>query len=216
MPTSIERFSEALSANASDFGIQPKDRDIKGLRDFYVLVTKWNPKLHLVAPCSPEEFATRHVLESLMLLRHLSPEARVIDVGSGAGLPIIPCLIVRDDLRVTLIESSQRKAVFLREALRIVSSREPALLLLKRFEETIAPEADFVTCRALDRFQQLLPALIKWAPPTSTFLLFTGDVLRRQIEALLPSVRVERIPKSERRFLVIAGQDVSRQSDRPN
>ena len=204
MATPLEEFSEALNLHASEFGIEFEPEHIDPLGDYFELLLKWNPKLHLVAPCSPEEFATRHVLESLMLLRHLSPNARVVDVGSGAGLPIIPCLIMRDDLCATLIESSQRKAVFLREALRIVSSRERALLLVKRFEETIAPETEFVTCRALDRFQRFLPALIKWAPLTTTFLLFTGDALRKQIEALLPSVKAERVPKSEQRFLMIA------------
>src|SRR5205807_2909559 len=185
MATPLEEFSEALELHASEFGIEFEPEDIDRLSDYFELLLKWNPTLHLVAPCSPEEFATRHVLESLMLLRHLSSDARVIDVGSGAGLPIIPCLIMRDDLRATLIESSQRKAVFLREALRMISSREPVLLLVTRFEETVAPEADFLTCRALDRFQQFLPTLIDWAPAASTLLLFTGDALRKQIEAVL-------------------------------
>src|SRR3989441_9502661 len=126
MPTSIERFREALHDKSADFGVQLTDRDIERLSDYYALLLKWNPRLHLVAPCSPKEFATRHVLESLLLLRHLPPNARVVDVGSGGGLPIIPCLIVRADLSATLIESSPRKAVFLREALRNVNSRGPA------------------------------------------------------------------------------------------
>ena len=84
---------------------------------FYSLLTRWNDRLHLVAPCSPEEFATRHVLESLLLLKHLPQDAKIADIGSGAGLPIIPCLIARADLKATLIESSQKKTVFLREAL---------------------------------------------------------------------------------------------------
>ena len=216
MATPLEEFSEALKLHASEFGIEFEPEHMDRLGDYFELLLKWNPTLHLVAPCSPEEFATRHVLESLMLLRHLSSDARVIDVGSGAGLPIIPCLIMRDDLRATLIESSQRKAVFLREALRMISSREPVLLLVTRFEETVAPEADFLTCRALDRFQQFLPTLIDWAPAASTLLLFTGDALRKQIEAVLPSVKAERVPKSEQRFLVIARRGVASQEARLN
>lgn len=204
MPTGIERFCRALSQDAAEFGIQLDDDAIQRLSDYYQLVLKWNNRLHLVAPCPPEEFATRHVLESLMLLRHLPPHARVVDVGSGAGLPIIPCLIARPDLRATLIESSARKAVFLREALRDVRSHEPARVKVARFEQTTAPEADFITCRALDRFQEFLPALITWTPPESTLLLFTGEDLHKQIERLLPSAQAERIPGSERRYLIVA------------
>src|ERR1700704_2534868 len=125
MPTPIERFSEALRQRADDFGVNLDNDDVERLSDYYELLLKWNPRLHLVAPCSPEEFAVRHILESLILLPHLSRGARVTDVGSGAGLPIIPCLIMRDDLRATLIESSQKKVVFLREALRSFGGQEP-------------------------------------------------------------------------------------------
>jgi 16S rRNA (guanine527-N7)-methyltransferase len=204
MPTSIERFSLALDTNASDFGIQLTGEDIRRLSDYYELLLKWNDRLHLFAPCAPEEFATRHVLESLMLLRHLPAGARVVDVGTGAGLPTIPCLIVREDLRATLIESSKQKAAFLREALRIVQTRESACVFVSRFEHTTAPQAEFVTSRALDRFQEILSTLTTWAPPQSTLLLFAGDALRKRVEELLPSVKAELIPQSERRFLLIA------------
>jgi 16S rRNA (guanine527-N7)-methyltransferase len=206
MPTPTETFSQALRDHAAEFGIQLGADAVRQLSNYYELLRKWNDRLHLVAPCSPEEFATRHVLESLLLLPHLPQNARVVDVGSGAGLPIIPCLIVRADLRATLVESSPRKAVFLREALRNVNSREPAALTVARFEQTGAPEADFVACRALDRFQEFLPALIEWAPTASTLLLFAGEELRRQIEILLPNAKAERIPTSDRRYLIVASR----------
>src|SRR5258708_36144236 len=160
MPTPTETFSQALRDHAAEFRIEFVADEDRRLGNYYELLQKWNDRLHLVAPCSPEEFATRHVLESLMLLPHLPKNASLVDVGSGAGLPSIPCLIMRADLRATLVESSARKAVFLREALRDVNSCEPANLTVARFEQTDAPEADFVTCRSLDRFQEFLPALI--------------------------------------------------------
>jgi 16S rRNA (guanine527-N7)-methyltransferase len=206
MPTPTETFSQTLWDKAAEFGIQLGADEVTRLGNYYELLLKWNDRLHLVAPCSPEEFATRHVLESLLLLPHLPETASVVDVGSGAGLPIIPCLIMRADLRATLIESSPRKAVFLREALRDMNSREPAALTVARFEQTDAPEAAFVTCRALDRFQEFLPALIEWAPPTSILLLFAGEELRKQIEILLPKAKAARIPRSDRRYLMVASQ----------
>jgi 16S rRNA (guanine527-N7)-methyltransferase len=204
MPAAIESFREALRRHAPDFGIQLKESDIERLGGYYRLLLKWNPRLHLVGPCSPEEFATRHVLESLLLLPHLSQAARVTDVGSGGGLPIIPSLTMRPDLRVTLIESSPKKAVFLREALRQFAQPEPPRLLVARFEEAPAPEADFITCRALDRFQEALPGLIDWAPPSSTLLFFGGPALVKVIEGLVTSVQAELIAGSEQRFLIIA------------
>ena len=204
MPTSIDRFSQALRDHAGDFSVRFRDEDIAALNTYYSLLLKWNPRLHLVAPCSPERFATRHILESLLLLRHFPHDAHVVDVGSGAGLPIIPSLILRDDLRATLIESSQRKAAFLREALRGIANPESAKLIVDRFEKRPVPQADFITCRAIERFQQVLPRLIDWSPSSCTLLLFMGRALVNQIESLLPTARAERIPGSEQRFLVIA------------
>ena len=202
MTTWIEEFREALHDKSADFRVQLIDSDIERLSDYYRLLLKWTPRLHLVAPCSPEEFATRHILESLVLIHHLPLYARVADVGSGAGLPLIPCLLLRPDLQVTLIESSQRKLIFLREALRHANSATPARLIGRRFEVIPAPEVGFITCRALDRFQEILPKLIDWAPTNCTLLLFAGTALRKQIEATFPQAKSEQIPGSARRFLV--------------
>ena len=119
MPTSLEQMKDALQRHAGDFGIQLNGELCARMGEYYEFLLKWNDRQHLVAPCSAEEFATRHVLESLLLLPHLPQDARIADVGSGGGLPIIPCLIARGDIHATLIESSKKKAVFLREALRV-------------------------------------------------------------------------------------------------
>src|SRR5678816_4676378 len=111
-----ERFEQTLSSRMASYGLELSSETLTQLVEYYRLLTHWNDRLHLVAPCTPEEFATRHVLESLLLLKHLPRNAKIADIGSGAGLPIIPCLIARPDLHATLIESSQKKSVFLREA----------------------------------------------------------------------------------------------------
>jgi 16S rRNA (guanine527-N7)-methyltransferase len=206
METQIEEFRGALAGHAASFGIELQPAHLERLVKYYELVLKWNPRLHLVAPCSPEDFAVRHILESLLLLKFLPVNAPVADVGSGAGLPIVPCLLVRDDLHGLLIESSRRKTAFLKECFREFHLSGRATLLTARFEEVATPEIDFVTCRALDKFSELLPELIAWAPAHAKLLLFVGEVLRGRIAALVGTERVERIPLSEKRFLIIANR----------
>ncbi len=206
MATPIKAFSESFKQHAPDFGVEYLADRAAQFAAYYELLLKWNPRIHLVAPCSAEEFAIRHVLESTLLLKHLPLGAAVVDVGSGAGLPIIPCLLARDDLRATLIESSKKKAVFLNEALRVIASPERAAVIAVRFEETPSPPADFVTCRALDGFAEKLSQLVDWGPPGAKFGFFVGEDLRDQIPSLLPVIQVEQIPLSDRRFLVIASR----------
>ena len=206
---STDEFTNALEKHAARFGVELTAPDIKRLSDYYKLLNAWNARLHLVAPCSPTEFATRHVLESLLAIPYLHENARVADVGSGAGLPIIPCLIARHGLQATLLESSQKKAVFLREALRRVDAHERSKVIAERFEKTFAPEADFITCRALDRFEKLFEKLLEWSPPQSRLLLYGGHNIREQIERNALSYVAVHIPESEQRSLFIVERRAS-------
>jgi 16S rRNA (guanine527-N7)-methyltransferase len=201
--TSKDEFAAALQQDASLFGVALSSDEILHLTSYYELLLHWNPRLHLVAPCSPAEFATRHVLESLLLLRYLKAGARVADVGSGGGLPIIPCLLARPDIRATLIESSPKKSVFLREALRSLKLDDRANVISNRFEQMPSPDANAITCRALERFQELLPQLIEWAPLNSTLFLFAGDSILSSIKAAALPFETVPVPGSERRQLII-------------
>lgn len=199
MPTAIDRFETALREHADEFNVVLDAQTIAGLRTYYELLMKWNARLHLVAPCSPEEFATRHVLESLLLPPHIKADASVVDIGSGGGLPAIPLLIARPDINATLIESSHKKAVFLREALRVVA--RSATVTTDRLENVALPRADYVTCRALERLTEKLPALL--ALRDSTLLIFGGDKLSGELEKPGRSFRALRIPGSLRRYLFL-------------
>ena len=196
-------FTEALERNASSFGVELSGAAISKLASYYELLLRWNPRLHLVAPCSPVEFATRHVLESLILATHLPHNARVVDVGSGAGLPLIPCLVARLDLHATLIESSPKKTVFLREALKHLSLDDRAAVVAKRFEDLAPLHANAITCRALERFSEMLPRLIEWSPPGSPLFLFGGDSLLANIKATGLPFESLPVPGSDRRRLLI-------------
>ncbi len=197
----MDRFEQSLLSNMGSFNLDLPAETVTRLRDYYSLLTRWNDRLHLVAPCEPEEFAVRHVLESLLLLQHLPHNAKIADIGSGGGLPIIPCLIARPDLEATLVESSQKKVVFLREALNRLSLG--AAIIAQPFEDVSAPPVSFVTCRALDQFMRKLPALINWAPRGSKLMLFGGETLAEELAK--NSVKLEQflIPQSERRYLFL-------------
>ncbi len=196
-----DKFAQTLSARMNDYGVDLSAQTIRELSEYYTLLMRWNERLHLVAPCDAEEFATRHVLESLLLLRFLPTNAAIVDVGSGAGLPIIPCLIARSDLSATLIESSQKKSVFLREASNRAGIANRAAIVARPFEQTQAPDVGFVTCRALDEFISKLSDLLKWSPAGATLLLFGGETLRQKLEEIRTRYTELLIPNTEKRYL---------------
>ena len=196
-------FDKALAERAGGFGLELSGDARARLGDYFELVAAWNPRLHLVAPCAPAEFAARHVLESLAALPFINQGATLLDVGSGAGLPAVPCLAVRDDLKAVLVEASQKKAVFLREALSRLGLSDRARVVAERFEKVEPPAADCLTCRAIERFTEILPALLSWSEEVPTLLLFGGESLSERLEHEGRSFETVRVPESERRFLFV-------------
>ena len=196
-------FIAAIRENQDRFGVALDDERLEKLTDYYEVVLESNPLLHLVAPCSTAEFATRHVLESLTLLRFLPARTSFADIGPGAGLPSIPCLIARDDLRATLIESKEKKTTFLSSASERLGFGRRATIVNKQFEEAVEGQFTIVTCRALDKFTEKLPGLVKWAGRRD-LLLFGGPTLGTELERLKIKFDARLMPMSERRYLFIS------------
>jgi 16S rRNA (guanine(527)-N(7))-methyltransferase RsmG len=193
-------FIKAIELHQSAFGLDLNE-DVKGrLADHFDLVIEQNPVLHLTGPSTPEEFAVRHVLESLIMLEFLPTGARFADIGSGAGFPALPCLIVRDDLRGVLIESKEKKAGFLRAAIDQCGLGRQAEVISKQFSETPRPDVSYISCRALDRFTQHLPKLLKWSG-NKTLLFFGGPALRDEMQRLGLDFEERLMPMSDQRFL---------------
>ncbi len=198
-----DELIDAIKTQSKLFGVEPDEAAIDRLSAFYQLLLEHNPLLHLVAPCSAEEFATRHILESLTMLEFLPQNANFIDIGSGSGLPALPCLIVRNDLNAVLIESKAKKAAFLETAIDRLELSRRARVENKQYGEVLPGNAQFVSCRALDKFSENLPRILKWAGKRRT-LLFGGPSLR----GLLQDYRIDFVqrlmPLSEQRYLFVS------------
>lgn len=121
---------------------------------YVTLLQRWSPRINLVSPSDLPHVRQRHVLDSLQLLP-LVPDGteRGIDLGSGAGFPGL-ILSIAGSLPFDLIESDQRKAAFLREAIRETGA--PARVHATRIETAALPAASLVTARALAPLRQLL------------------------------------------------------------
>lgn len=195
-------FISAINTHQTDFGLTLADDAIEHLADYYDLIREHNEFLHLVGPSSPEEFATRHILESLTLLEYLPNGIWFADVGTGGGLPSIPCLLVREDLKAVLIESKIKKAKFLTLAVEKLRLKHRTRISSTQFAETNLGHCKAVTCRALDKFTEKLPRLISWSG-RSQLLFFGGENLKTALEAQKIAFTQKLMPLSEQRFLFV-------------
>ena len=204
-----EAFIEAVKSHQQAFQLELPDQTIQLLGNYYDLVQEHNPILHLVGPSSPEEFATRHILESLTLLEFLPRGARFADVGAGAGLPSIPCLIARDDLKAVLIESKEKKAEFLRHAVQELGLNARAEIVNRQFSETSPDMSEHIVCRALDKFVDKFPQILKWSR-RRRLLLFGGPSLEEAIKRQKQKYQRRLLPLSERRYLFVVAAGIAR------
>jgi 16S rRNA (guanine(527)-N(7))-methyltransferase RsmG len=141
---------------------------IATLEAHYNLMVRWNKTLNLTKVTDPAEAVARHYVESLFLGAHLPVQSlRIADIGSGAGFPGFPVAILRQDCEVTLIESHQRKAVFLKEASRGLGN----LRVIAERAEEVADRFVWIISRAVS-YEDLSAAVKVLAPNVA---LLTGD-----------------------------------------
>ena len=138
-------------------------------RAYAALLVKWNRAINLVSPKSLDDLWRRHFLDSAQLRAYLpeppSPAERVIlDVGAGAGFPGLVLALLGCG-QVHLVEADQRKAEFLREAIRLTGA--PASVHARRIETLDLTGIDVVTCRAFAPLSKILDLIARFLSPES-------------------------------------------------
>ncbi len=191
-----------LEVGAQQLGLDLPVAVIDKLLAYLELLVKWNKVHNLTAVRDPEEMVTLHLLDSLSVLPHV-PTGRLLDVGSGAGLPGIILAICRPDLQVTTIDAVQKKASFMRQAkaelqidnLQVVAGRV----------EQLKPELPFdtVISRAFSEIALFIQLTKHLIAEEGLWLAMKGQMPQGELEAIsLKPSKVE--------LLAVPGLDAQR------
>lgn len=198
----------ALKLGATELGLSLSDVQLEQLQGYLALIRKWNKVYNLTAVRDPQEMLTHHVLDSLTavapLLRHTGgAAAKVLDVGSGGGLPGIVLAICRPELDISCVDTVGKKAAFIQQV--AASLKLPNLRGVHARVESLSGPFDVICCRAF----AALPDFVNWSrgalAPNGVWMAMKGKHPQEEIDALPQGVQVFHVEP-----LHVPGLDVER------
>ena len=209
-----ESLAEALHRGLSEIdGLNLAPAQETALLSYLSLLQHWNRAYNLTAIKDPFEMVVRHVMDSLSVLPWISG-GRLLDAGTGAGLPGIPLAIATPGLEVTLLDGSGKKIRFLNHVRRELAL-ENTFPVQERLETFIPPSSfDAVISRAFTNLASFARAAQHLAPATSRLLAMKGRYPESELQALPDWVGVDSVEKltvpglQEDRHLVIMSVNV--------
>ena len=192
------------------------DAQLEQVSAYLDLLLRWNARINLTAVRDPESIVTRHFGESFFAARQLlsqesgvRSQGRAIDLGSGAGFPGLPLKIFAPGLALTLIESSQKKAAFLKEVVRTLALTGVDVFAGRA--EDFAATADLVTLRAVERYERALSAAARLVAPGGRLALLIGSPQAARTPQLLAGFGWQApvaIPQSSARVLLVGTKPI--------
>lgn len=170
------------------FGVEPTPEQADRLEIYARLLVEWNQKMNLTAITDPVGIAVKHFADSLTVAPLLPAGAfRLIDVGTGAGFPGVPLALLRPDCRLTLLDSLNKRLVFLEEVCRQLAL--PVTLIHARAEEggrrpDLREQYDVAVARAVAAMPVLCEYCLPFVRVGGRFLALKGpDADRERAEA---------------------------------
>ena len=197
-----------LKSGAAELGLSLSDAQYEQLLGYLALIQKWNKVYNLTAVRDPQEMLTHHLLDSLTaiapLVRHTGGQpAKVLDVGSGGGLPGIVLAICRPELNVSCVDTVGKKAAFIQQV--AASLKLPNLHGIHARVETLTGPFDLICCRAFAS----LPDFVTWSrgalAEQGVWMAMKGKHPQAEMEGLPADVQVFHVEP-----LTVPGLEVER------
>ncbi|MGD0152770.1 MAG: 16S rRNA (guanine(527)-N(7))-methyltransferase RsmG [Thermacetogeniaceae bacterium] len=183
----MEESLQELVTGARELGVEIDHERQQQMADYADLLLDWNQRINLVRVSSREELLRAHLLDSLWCSAavDLRGELRLLDIGSGAGFPGIPLQISWPEMRVYLLESQQKRSLFLAEAVRclglanctVLTGRAENLARDRAYREAF----DCAVARAVASLAVLAELALPFVAPGGHFVALKGSAAWAEI-----------------------------------
>ena len=159
-----KRFEEEMSKKSKILGVRFSVEQIEQFYKYMNLLIEWNEKMNLTAITEPKEIILKHFIDSLTILKYIDDNSKLVDVGTGAGFPGVPLSIMNPTLKITLVDSLNKRLIFLQEVVKelnlknieIVHARAEEFGQNKNYREKF----DIATSRAVANLATLSEYLV--------------------------------------------------------
>ena len=113
-----KRFEEGMLEKSKILGVRFSVEQIEQFYKYMNLLIEWNEKMNLTAITEPKEIILKHFIDSITILKYIDDNSKLVDVGTGAGFPGVPLSIMNPTLKITLVDSLNKRLIFLEEVVK--------------------------------------------------------------------------------------------------
>ncbi len=174
------------------YGVKIDKNQEKMFENYYKYLIEENEKYNLTAITEENEVIFKHFLDSVLAVKNITKNAKIIDIGSGAGFPAIPLKIVRPDLTIYMVDSLNKRVNFLNELIKKLNL-DNTFAIHSRAEDFIKnnrEKFDFAVARAVAPLNTLLEYLIPYVKVGGKLLIYKSQKLDEELETAQNALKI--------------------------
>ena len=182
-----------MAEESEKIGIKLPDEQLNEFYEYMQLLLEWNEKMNLTAITDPEEVIKKHFVDSITIKKYIKEKSRLIDVGTGAGFPGIPLKIVDKSIKLTLLDSLNKRINFLNEIIEKLNLKE-VNTIHSRAEEyaknKVRESYDVAVSRAVADLPILLEYLMPYVKLNGICICMKGPKAQKELERSKKAINI--------------------------
>lgn len=209
-----EKILQELEEKAKLINIELNEEQKEKFYNYMNLLIEWNKKINLTAITEPKEIILKHFIDSLTISKYIKDDSKIIDVGTGAGFPGIPLKIYNPTLKITLLDSLNKRIIFLKEVIQKLELKD--IEAIHGRIEDIAQEKeyrekyDIVTSRAVSTLNVLSEYMIPFSKKEGKSICMKGIDIENELEDAKNAIKTLGGKTEQVEEFKLANEDIKR------
>ena len=187
-------FNEELLEKSSTMGVRFSVEQIEKFYKYMNLLIEWNEKINLTAITEPSEIILKHFIDSITILKEIEDGSILVDVGTGAGFPGVPLSIMNPTLKITLVDSLNKRLIFLQEVVKELKLENVELIHARAEEfgqnKKYREKFDIATSRAVANLSSLSEYLVPLVKIGGKVISMKAGNAEQEIEEAQTAIKV--------------------------